>query len=70
MHVYRGRFVKVKRYETYYGPYRVVPKISEPQTLSTIGLAMNSNITVAQIPYHEESNEANGTTVYIGESVF
>lgn len=50
--------------EFYEGEYDITPK-AEKQTLETKDKAMKQNVTVAEIPYHEVSNDT-GTTVIIG----
>lgn len=52
------------RLPDYNGPYKAVPK-TQSQTLETKNKSMKDNVTVAEIPYHEISNET-GTTVVIG----
>lgn len=52
------------RLPDYDGPYEAIPK-AHPQTLETKDKSMKDNVTVAEIPYHEVSNET-GTTVVIG----
>lgn len=48
----------------YAGPYRVDPSFDE-RVLGTRGLAMVDDVTVAEIPVYEVSNQY-GTTVTIG----
>lgn len=52
------------RLPDYSGPYEAVPK-TQSQTLETKDKSMKNNVTVAEIPYHEVSNQT-GTTVVIG----
>lgn len=52
------------RLPDYTGPYEAIPK-AQSQTLETKDKSMKDNVTVAEIPYHEVSNET-GTTVVIG----
>lgn len=49
----------------YEGEYEVVPKIS-PQILWTKHKTMERDVSVAEIPFHEFSNEYGGTTAVIG----
>lgn len=51
-------------YEFYEGSYNLIPKVSE-QSIETKDKVMKNNVTVAEIPFHEVSNET-GTTVVIG----
>lgn len=51
-------------YDEYKGEYKVIPK-TEKQTLETKNKVMKNNVTVAEIPFFEVSNET-GTTVIIG----
>lgn len=49
----------------YDGEYEVVPKTS-PQILRTEHKTMKSDVSVAEIPFHEISNEYGGATAVIG----
>lgn len=51
-------------YEFYDGSYNLVPKVVS-QSIKTKDKVMKDNVTVAEIPFHEVSNET-GTTVVIG----
>lgn len=51
-------------YEFYEGSYNLVPKVVS-QAIETKDKVMQDNVTVAEIPFHEVSNET-GTTVVIG----
>lgn len=48
----------------YDGEYEVIPK-AEEQSLATKGKTMRKDVTVAEIPFHEFSNNF-GTTAVIG----
>lgn len=50
----------------YEGVYEVTPLADFEVVLETQGLFMDNDVTVNKIPYFETSNEAGGTTVYIG----
>ncbi len=49
----------------YDGEYEVVPKTS-PQVLGTKHKTMERDVSVAEIPFHEFSNEYGGMTAVIG----
>lgn len=51
-------------YDFYEGSYNLVPK-AVSQAIETKDKVMKDNVTVAEIPFHEVSNET-GTTVVIG----
>lgn len=51
--------------DLYNGDYFVIPKI-EQQELATSNKFLSQDIHIAQIPYYEVSNSANGNTVIIG----
>lgn len=51
-------------YDFYEGSYNLVPKVVS-QAIETKDKVMQNNVTVAEIPFHEVSNET-GTTVVIG----
>lgn len=53
-------------YETYEGPYEVVPMAHTMQVLDTENKLMTENVLVYEIPYWETSNPQGGNTVYIG----
>lgn len=50
----------------YNGEYVVTPSATEEQVLSTSQTYTTANIRISKIPYSEESNSSNGTTVTIG----
>lgn len=54
--------------EIYDGDYVVIPKVTE-QSLPTAEKFMEEDVTVKSIPYFEVSNEAGGSSVYIGTEV-
>lgn len=49
----------------YDGPYTVIPKAFQNQTLETENLMMTSDVLVTEIPYSEVSN-ISGLTITIG----
>ena len=51
--------------ETYNGDYTIEPDITS-QTMETKNKIMKNDVNILAIPYHEVSNEQNGTTVIIG----
>lgn len=51
--------------EPYLGAYEVTPRPAA-QTLYTRDRRMTENVTVYEIPYHETSNQAGGSTAVIG----
>lgn len=51
--------------EPYEGTYDVTPALVA-QTMPTRDKRMLDNVTVQEIPYHEVSNAAEGTTAIIG----
>lgn len=51
----------------YQGPYIIVPKAHETQTLETNRTRLTDNIVVMEIPYSQVMNEYDGITVTIGE---
>ena len=56
---------QISRYE---GSYSVTPAVEE-QTLETKEKLMTDNVTIQEIPYYDTSNNAGGTTAYIGGSL-
>lgn len=60
---------EVIRPKTYDGQYEVTPNTLEETVLDTANTFLESNVTVRKIPYYEVSNNAEGTTVYIGKEV-
>ncbi len=63
-----GTLVITVERETYDGPYEITPKV-ESQTMATKGKSMAENVTIKSIPYFDVSNNAGGSTVYIGNEV-
>ena len=55
-------------YVNYNGSYEATPKV-EKQTLPTKDKYMTDNVTIQAIPCFDVSNEAGGSTVYIGSEV-
>lgn len=53
-------------YPKYEGEYEVIPSMSDDITLATADKLMQSDVTVHKVPRYDVSNEAGGTTVYIG----
>lgn len=51
-------------YDFYDGSYNLIPRVVS-QAIETKDKVMQDNVTVAEIPFHEVSNET-GTTVVIG----
>lgn len=64
-----GSLSSPKEYTIYSGPYEVIPKAFESQTLDTHNKVMEYDILVVEVPYYETSNDANGTTAYIAKEV-
>lgn len=60
-----ARSIPDKYYE---GQYEVVPAI-ESQVLETKQTYLSDDVTVTSIPYFDVSNNAGGSTVYIGSHV-
>lgn len=54
--------------EAYEGAYEITPKTYE-QTMMTQGKLMTDNVTVLEIPYFETSNDSDGKTVYIANTI-
>lgn len=54
--------------EQYEGEYEVTPLVTH-QTLPTKKKVMKDNLTIKEIPFFDVSNNAGGTTVYIGEEI-
>lgn len=54
--------------EVYRGPYEVIPKAYDNQTLETKDKHMLDDVTVNKVPYYETSNRY-GDTVYIAAEV-
>ena len=55
-------------YEAYDGEYKVTPAVHE-QTMATNQKVMKDDVTIKKIPYYDVSNQAGGSTVYIGGDV-
>lgn len=53
----------------YEGPYEVIPKAYDDQTLPTYGKTLDNDILVHKVPYYKTSNAAKGLTAYIAEEV-
>lgn len=49
----------------YTGPYTVIPKPYEDQTLETSQKSMSENMVIEKVPYSETTNPSGGTTVNI-----
>ncbi len=64
-----GNICVTKEYNTYTGEYEVTPKAFTPQVLETANKVMKENVTIAEVPYWETSNESDGTTAYIAKEV-
>lgn len=56
--------IKIIQGDHYPGPYEVIPKAWQEQSLKTKDKVMDKNVTVYEIPYDETSN-VYGTTVVI-----
>ena len=52
----------------YNGDYEVMPK-TYSQTLNTKHKLMNDDVHILEIPYFETSNESDGITVYIANTL-
>lgn len=55
-------------YDFYDGDYIITSDVKN-QTIETKNKIMKDNIVILKIPIWETSNEANGTTFYIGDGV-
>lgn len=64
-----GNICVTKEYDAYTGEYDVTPRAFGPQILETANKVMKENVTIAEVPYWETSNESNGTTAYIAKEV-
>ncbi len=60
--------VIVARGEYFPGPYTVIPKAYENQTLLTANKLMMENVLVTEVPTYEVSNEW-GKTFYIADNL-
>ena len=58
---------KSEEYESYDGEYRITPKAFQSQMLDTENKVLDRNIVVAEVPYYETGNAANGVTSYIAK---
>lgn len=65
-----GQIIKVTETDIpyYAGPYEVTPDV-EAQTLHTAKQVMDDNVQIHSIPFYDVSNNAGGTTVYIGKEI-
>lgn len=63
-----GKITMPVGYVNYAGSYETTPKV-EKQTLPTKDKYMTDNVTIQAIPCFDVSNEAGGSTVYIGSEV-
>lgn len=60
-----GEVIEVAHdYDPYQGPYEVIPKAWEDQTLATKDKTMTDDVLVFEVPYSEVSNQY-GETVSI-----
>ena len=50
----------------YDGSYDVTPLPGAEVVLETVGMRMEDDVTVREIPYYETTNESGGYTVIIG----
>jgi hypothetical protein len=50
----------------YEGDYEVTPSLSEEIKLETAKKLMTDDVTVHKVPRYDVTNEAGGTTIYIG----
>jgi len=56
--------------ENYYsGAHEVETPLENKVVLETAGLKMKDDITVKKVQFAEVSNDAGGTTVYIGKEI-
>lgn len=53
-------------YPPYTGEYEITPKFDSKVSLSTANKVMRENVTVHKVPRYDISNEAGGTTVFLG----
>lgn len=53
----------------YEGEYEVTPSMNEDITLETAKKLMTDDVTVHKVPRYDVTNEAGGTTIYIGGMV-
>ena len=58
----------VDSHSAYGGPYTVIPKAYEDQTLQTENKLMLENVLVTEVPKYEVSNEY-GKTIYIADNL-
>lgn len=65
----KGSICVTKEYDAYTGKYEVTPKAFDSQVLETANKVMKENVTIAEVPYWETSNEFDGTTAYIAKEV-
>ena len=57
--------VNIGKLPNYTGPYTVIPKVKQDQTLNTKDKSMVDDVVVLEIPY-EEVHNVTGTTFTIG----
>lgn len=50
----------------YEGEYEVIPSLAEDIKLETAKKVMTDDVTVKKVPRYDVTNEAGGTTIYIG----
>ena len=50
----------------YAGPYEIASDLFEDTTLKTKDTHMSKDLTLKKVAFVETSNEADGTTIYIG----
>ena len=53
-------------YETYVGPYNIVPKAYQDQLFNTLDKLMTDDLLVQKIPHAEAHNDSVGITMTIG----
>ena len=56
----------IDNYTVYSGPYNIDPLAASATTLSTAQKILEQNVVVKKIRFEEVSNNAGGTTAYIG----
>lgn len=55
--------------DPYEGPYTIIPKAFDNQSLHTKNKTCSDDILVEKVPYYETTNNSNGLTAYIAEEV-
>lgn len=63
-----GSLSKPSGYADYTESYEVTPKVTK-QSLKTKDKHMTNDVTIKKIPFFNVSNEAGGSTAYIGSEV-